>query len=346
MSFFATARGTRGLLGIACCTVLGLASFATACGPSDISNKPTNSSNGGSSNGAAPGSGGAASGGSSNDTGGVASGGATTGSGGTTSTGGTTDNTGGTTISTGGGGGGQVTLPDFVPPTDTNNDASNICQRVAEIQCAGQAHCCQTAQNVQLADCIASQVKGCQDSGLAAIATNSKAGYDLAAATTRLNDFQTAASTCDPNIAIHAASADGLRGVLQGTVSPGGDCKVQPATTTDTGIIGAYLASCTDPKNNACLPTVLSGWKCASLNQAGGTCFSDANCAEQADPTQSLYCAGSTNAPLLGANGKCTVRKPSGSTCKDARECQTLVCINGTCADNTVENVYCITVAP
>jgi hypothetical protein len=235
-------------------------------------------------------------------------------------------------------------MPDFVPPTDTNDSADNICQRVAEIQCAGQAHCCTSAvtQNVQVADCITAQAKACVDSGLVDIAKNAVAGYDQNAATTRLAAFQTMASTCDPTIAAAAATSDGLRGVLQGTVAVGGDCHTVSTSATE---VGAYLASCTDPKNNACLPSLPLKWKCEARSAQGGPCFTDVNCVENTDPLQGLYCANPPSAPGVGS-GTCTPRKTSGSDCKSGTECQTLLCIASKCADATAENAYCITVSP
>ena len=270
----------------------------------------------------------------------------TGGSVGSAGTGGKPSNTGGkpgtggmaTTVGTGG------MMPGDPPMAKTfyaGNDpkrntviAGAICIRLAQIQCAGEAFCCDDPGRDPKA-CEAAQLDVCAKEGfLDAISMNPIAGFDATRAAAAFEKFEMLASKCDPAIASFGASADGLRGILQGTVPPGGKCD-QPALNTVPYVAAAALASCSSGATNSCLPkSPLSGWTCAARAAAGGDCLTDLNCAD------GIYCP-NPRLKMLGL-GKCAMRKADGMPCAAGNECTSLACKGGACVKADAQTAYCL----
>lgn len=208
-----------------------------------------------------------------------------------------------------------------------------ICIRLAQIQCAGEAFCCDKPGRDPKA-CETAQLDICAKEGfLDAISMNPITGFDATIAAAAFEKFEMLASTCDPAIASFALSADGLRGILQGTVAPGGKCD-QPAFNTVPYVAAAALASCSSGATTACLPkSALRDWTCAPRSASGGDCFTDLNC-QDGD-----YCP---NAKLEFGKAKCAPRKAEGMPCAAGNECTSLSCKGGACVKANAQTAYCL----
>jgi hypothetical protein len=228
-------------------------------------------------------------------------------------------------------------MPD--PVFDAGSDSARnqvqagaLCDRLATIQCAGEAHCCNGVQR-DAATCKRALLATCVDELLLdAISARSEVGFDSARAATAFEQFETLASMCDPGIIAFAERLDGMRGMFQGSISPGASCT--PSNLLNNTMAGAALVSCNEVATSACLPgqTGLS-WSCTPRAAAGGRCFSDVNCQD------GLYCP---NPELALAGGNCAARKAIGAACAQANECQSWFCISGSCAEPNVQSAYCL----
>lgn len=216
----------------------------------------------------------------------------------------------------------------------SNNVAPGaICKRVAEIQCAGEAKCCSNPGRT-MADCQTAQETACgQTLSLDTVAKDPITGFDMAKSTAALTKFEQLANSCDTTIAMFGISIDGFRGIAAGTVAAGGTCN-PAAGSNKLAATAAALVSCKDPANNACLPAESGDWKCTARADAGGHCFSDANCKD------GLYC---DNPMLSLAGGSCVARKATGAACMGTTDCTSLWCgMDGKCAEQTKDTAYCL----
>jgi len=329
---------------------------ASGSGGSDVGSGGAVAGSGGTASGGDTGSGGNGSGGtaSGGDTGsgGNSSGG--TASGGTGPDSGAPGSGGSSGAGTGGGGsGGSSALPAFDAGPDSLNQvtAGAVCQRIAQIQCAAQEHCCAQAHSSR-DTCITTQTQGCVDGGLDYITQQSRDAFDAAGAPAIIKTFEDRAAACDPTVAVWAATSSGLRGLVKGTLTSGADCTA--GLTTDVKVVASYLAACSNADTTACLPHQISisyptgKWTCAPLSKLGENCFTDLNCDQTADPN-GVYCTNDINAPIVSDTWKCTARKETGASCQSSNQCLTLLCTRGAtsknpgvCLDATVDNAYCI----
>jgi hypothetical protein len=205
-----------------------------------------------------------------------------------------------------------------------------ICQRLAQIQCAGEAFCCD-APGRDVTTCQTTMEAGCRDELLAdAIAQRPEAGFDAAHAQMAFTALEEAASRCDPAIAALGESLDGIRGMFKGTLGPGEGCT--PSPLLDTTAAAAALTACTDAATQACLPSGLS-WSCVPLSDEGGNCFTDVNC------LPGLFC---DNPDLSLAGAACLPRKAVGEACALPNECQSLYCVGGACVPADAQSAYCL----
>jgi len=220
-------------------------------------------------------------------------------------------------------------------PARNNVPRGQVCDRVATIQCASEQKCCSSPGRT-FDECKSVMKQGCIDSLMDAVTSNPVSGYDPNAAEPLFAQFEDKAKTCDPGVAGWAASPTGLRGIVAGTVDPGGNCTPPIGEITTKEYDAAYLASCKDPANTACLPhPVPQPWTCAPRVDVGGTCFTDVNCVE------GLYC---DNYPQLSlSGGPCKARKQVGESCITANQCASLHCKAGACVEENVQNAYCLT---
>jgi hypothetical protein len=240
-------------------------------------------------------------------------------------------NNGGDGGSSNGGSGGKK----FDAGTDPNRNkvmAGNICQRVAEIQCAGEAACCASPGRT-VDTCTTQQKKACAESlGLDALSADPITAFDAAKASTALEKFEMLASTCDTSISVFAVGPNGFRGAAAGTVAPGGTCNPGMGTNRVAATTAA-LASCKDSTTEACLTSSTDPWKCSPRADAGGHCFTDANCKD------GLFC---DNASLDPDAGKCAATKANGADCMLGNECTSYACKNGKCVAQTADTAYCL----
>ena len=210
---------------------------------------------------------------------------------------------------------------------------ADVCRRLSEIQCAGEAYCCeQPGRSVDA--CKAESLRACsQDLMLDKAAQNPITGFDAAAAERGFTEFETKAGICDPSVTTWASSPQGLRGLLKGTVAADASCKPAEALPAPSSI-AASLLSCSEPNSRACLYTnPLDTWTCAPRAAAGGACLTDNNCLD------GFYCV----LPALAITGTCTERKATGDACSAATECKTLFCKQSKCVEADQQAAYCLT---
>lgn len=245
------------------------------------------------------------------------------GSGGSSSSGGSTSGNGGSTSGNGGStsGGGDSPAP------------GQLCARFAAIQCQGEQSCCSTPGRT-MADCLTTQQTACSNSfALDDVAMSPLTGFDMTKSNAAFAQFDSLATKCDTSIGSFGISLNGFRGIVAGTVAPGGTCN---PGTTGSRLAAAEIAlvSCQDPANNACLPEPTGmDWKCAPRADTAGTCFTTANCKD------GLYC---DNPQLVPAGGTCKATQASGADCTSNDACTSFACVNGKCADATKDAAYCL----
>jgi len=229
-------------------------------------------------------------------------------------------------------GGSPAKLP-FDAGTDPNRNAvtaGTICDRLATIQCAGEAACCNNPGR-DVATCKASLLMACTSQLMVdAIAQQPAAAFDAAQAQSVFTQLETLSAACDPGVAAFGVAPSGLRSIFRGTIAPGGDCT--PPNLLDKASAGGMLAACTMGDGYACLPSLLK-WNCSAHAAAGGRCFSDINC------NDGLFC----DNPNLAINGStCMTRKAVGAACKQGNECQTLFCRGSVCVASDAQAAYCL----
>jgi hypothetical protein len=219
--------------------------------------------------------------------------------------------------------------------TDPNRNQvpkDQVCDRVATIQCAGEAMCC-GAPGRSFEDCKNTMKQGCIDQlYLDAITSNPVAGYDEGAAAQIFTDYETKASQCDTGVTAWGASVEGLRGLPKGTLNAGASCMPPIAQITNKPTAAAYLAACKGAATTACLPTITT-WTCAPRANAGGQCFTDTNCSD------GLFC---DNPQFALTGGQCKTRKAEGAACALLNECQSLLCKRGQCVPVNKDNAFCL----
>jgi hypothetical protein len=225
--------------------------------------------------------------------------------------------------------------PAFDAGSDPNRNAvkaGQVCGRLAQIQCAGEAFCCANPGRDRVS-CENTMRDGCiSELYLDAITGNPIAGFDEASAQFAFDRIEQLASQCDTGIANVGASQDGLLGMLRGTVEPGGDCYAG----VDKAVAAAALASCTNGSTTSCLPRSAFSWSCQPKGAIGATCFTDLNCQD------GLYCP---NPALMSGGfgtGKCATRKPISGSCRQPNECASLFCKGGLCVEASVDAAYCL----
>ena len=206
-----------------------------------------------------------------------------------------------------------------------------ICQRLAEITCAGEQACCDAPGRTAQA-CI-SAVSGACSSMLMAdtLAAEPAVAFNAAAAKTAFTEFENRASTCDPEIAAWAVSANGFPTSFAGTLASGADCEPEGGLQADIDDLLVALASCQTAGGQACLPGE-GGWTCAPRSAAGGRCYNDFNCAD------GLFCEN----PDGEFDGTCMAAKSAGADCRGPLECESLICNDRKCAPSgDVQAAYC-----
>lgn len=231
-----------------------------------------------------------------------------------------------------GGGGMAVEMPSFDAGTAEDRNAvlpGQLCDRLATIQCAGEAACCPKPGR-DFAACKDAAVGSCSaDLLFDQIAMQASAGFDAGNAHRVFDEIERLASKCDPSIAAFGISQEGLRSMFLGTVDPGGSCR--PSNLLSKPQQGAALAACKMSESDACLPSVTT-WTCVPRGGAGTACFTDINCLD------GLYCP---NPEFDPAGANCVQRKTDGASCSADNECESLFCVNRSCVAATKDVAYC-----
>jgi len=216
-------------------------------------------------------------------------------------------------------------------PNRNNVTAGQLCTRMAQIQCAGEAYCCEDPGR-DVAACETATRKVCMDEAyLDAISGDSITAFDAATAAQTFTELERLASVCDPGIVDFGISRDGLMSMFRGTVDAGSSCMPR---STDPASAAAKLASCKDINTNACLPTSVLSWRCAERGGVGSACFTDVNCQD------GLYCP---NPDLKIGSFNCEARQPLGASCVWGNECESLFCEAGACVEASQRLAYCLT---
>jgi len=210
--------------------------------------------------------------------------------------------------------------------------AGRVCARLAQIQCAGEAYCCDNPGR-DVAACEAKMADACATEGYVdAITLDSRTDFDATRAASALQTFEDMAARCDPMIGDFGLDPNGLMAMVRGTVAEGERCT--PPLAGSKPQQAAALASCRDSATTACLPMSALSWTCAPRAGVGANCFSDFNC------TDGNYCPnpGGTKINMT----TCLARKADGSACVEANECLSLTCTGGSCAPATTQSAYCL----
>lgn len=276
--------------------------------------------------------------------------GGTGGSGGTAGSGGVAGVAGGGTGGggTGGGGTGGVaggncpTGVTFNPGADPNRNmvgANQICQRLAEIQCAAERCCCPDGnarkyENEQA--CVTSQHNICMTIGTQDISEDPRAGFDGTALIAAFDEFERLASSCDLSIVNWGTSLAGFASVIKGTVGAGGQCWTPVNLINPEMNPAGAVASCGN--SAACQGSSLgtSAWTCGPRLADGGRCLADPSCNDQS------FCSNPPEPPGNITLGTCTARLGENATCERATQCQSLFCVGGRCVPPSTEAAYCL----
>jgi hypothetical protein len=210
--------------------------------------------------------------------------------------------------------------------------AGAVCARLAMLDCAAEAHCCNNPGRT-VAACESDIMLTCTSKFyIDALSLNPITGFDKSAAQTAFTVLQQKASQCDVSVAAFGTSIDGLPGTFKGTIAPGQSCR-PTQSLPDNAALGAALASCTGLATTACLPQGLLGdWTCSPRNAAGGPCLTDVNC------NAGLYC----NLPSATSLGTCAATLPVGSACSLPSQCSSLFCKNSVCVAADQQAAYCL----
>ncbi len=236
----------------------------------------------------------------------------------------------------GSGGGGGMKVFDAGSADDRNDVmAGELCQRVADILCAGEEFCCDDPGR-DVAACETAMLKTCNNNYmLDTIAKDMRVGFDPAGASASFEMLENRAKACDPSVSAWAVSSEGFVMSLNGTLTADQDCEpMGGAMNASVAELLTALASCSTSANLACLPSP-DGWKCAARSSKGGKCATDGNCAD------GLYCVNTSEE--LDGSGTCTERKTAGTACTDATECTSFICTSGKCAaDDDKQAAYCL----
>jgi hypothetical protein len=218
-------------------------------------------------------------------------------------------------------------------PNRNQITAGNVCERLAQIQCAGEAFCCESPGRDRTA-CEADMFNGCMgELYLDAMSLNSITGFDAAAASTAFGEIERMASTCDVSVAAYGVSPNGLMGMFRGSVSDGSSCSPGIRAASDQALAAAALASCSNITTTACLPTSALSWSCKPRGDVGAECFTDLNCLD------GLHCP---NPDFDIGAATCAPRKAVGSPCQLPNECESLFCKGGTCVTADAQAAYCL----
>ncbi len=218
----------------------------------------------------------------------------------------------------GGGGAGNRVNPD------------QVCQRLAEIQCAGQTRCCADGgrRHADEDACIQAQRGICEDVfKVATVGTDARTGFSADLAEHALDTFEGKAAQCALDAQSWGASAQGLLTMFAGTRNQEQSC--QPTSETDfaAGLSCTAGLTCVPSTEIANVPV---GWACRPRAAEGGKCFADINCVD------GQHCR------ELNTLSTCAPTFPVGTACTRPTECASLVCRQGLCAEVTADNVYCL----
>lgn len=217
-------------------------------------------------------------------------------------------------------------------PERNNVQAGNICDRLATLQCAGEAHCCEQPGR-DFATCKSAVVNTCRNSAyLDQMTSDASTGFDAQLTSQRLLEFEQKASSCDISVSAWGETVEGLRGIMQGTIAVNSSCA--PRSLSVQGAAAA-LAYCQDPAQTACMPdAAFFTWTCTARAAAGGPCLTDLNC------QSGLFCP--QDDPLMPKRSTCEPRRADGESCTSANACASLACKGGVCVPASVQSTFCL----
>lgn len=232
-----------------------------------------------------------------------------------------------------GGAGGSMPPGPFDAGSDPNRNIvqpGTVCDRFSTVLCAAEQYCCANPGR-DFNTCKGAVTNLCANQlYLDTVTLSPLTGYDINRAEAAFTEFERLASMCDPTVAQWGTTANGLRGITQGTLAPGANCT--PDNITDQRASAPYLVACTMPETYACLPGLFptDDWTCAQRAGQGSRCLTDLNCVD------GLYCP----TGMIGA--ACTPRKPDGQPCASTNECASLLCEGAVCVPANQQTAYCV----
>lgn len=216
----------------------------------------------------------------------------------------------------GGDAGGMCTefTPEYCPrlyPMDPI-PVNRICEAFADAFCRANGNCCMREAEIypSFMECINDQLSRCSDAMLGFEYTdavsNRRITYNASATGLALSRLGPMADMCQP-----IRFGDVILEAMEGTLTSGEACEVD--------------AECADTYTCR-LDALGENMVCRGYLHEGDACMDDNECA----PLE-LFC-----------DGTCMARLANGESCERDEQCESLMCVDGTCEELTGDNAYCV----
>jgi hypothetical protein len=201
--------------------------------------------------------------------------------------------------------------------------AADFCGPYARVACEAHYDCCPASRQITLSfdECVDAISRECA-MGFGPLAIDPRTGYSPEAAARIVAEGRSYVATCDVGIRDWYTEREGFQSVLEGSVAGGEPCGTPSLSDF------APIFSC-ERRDQACVQGTGSEFECLARRGVGERCLLYWDC----EPA--MYCAG-----IFGF-GTCQPRLALGAVCGNDVDCQSLVCVAGTCQARTVEEIYC-----
>ena len=205
--------------------------------------------------------------------------------------------------------------PDLCPREYPNVPINlrDICQVFADVFCRANQNCCTRVEDQysSYSACVVDQESRCEFGEFpyevpASVAAR-ETSYSGGAAGDTLARLGPMADACEP-----VRFGEELKTAYSGENASGESCAAWP--------------ECQD--RSFCIPFGDPDAICSVAPNPGSTCASHRDCA-----TRDLRC---------GIDGRCAERLADGESCTSSFECESLLCMGGTCAEFNGDNAFCV----
>ncbi|MEQ9643921.1 MAG: hypothetical protein RLO52_00455, partial [Sandaracinaceae bacterium] len=206
-------------------------------------------------------------------------------------------------------------MPELCPREYPNTPINlrDLCQVFADVFCRANQNCCTRIEDQysSYSTCIMDQEQRCEFGErpfeVQASVTAGEALYSGGAAGDTLARLGPMADACEP-----VRLGPELDTAYTGLIASGEACDAWP--------------ECED--RSFCLPFGAPDAICRLAPNVGTACTSHRDCA-----TRDYRC---------GSDGMCAERLADGESCLDSFECESLLCMDGTCAEFTGDTAFCV----